>query len=71
MVASNGYGYRHGTMARAAVDLDSIDEQLNDIRRILETECALPSGAFGWGPRWAAGRTRSTATPGTTRGDVM
>ncbi|MFF0245893.1 hypothetical protein ACWEU6_34655 [Streptosporangium sandarakinum] len=49
MVASNGYGYRHGTMARAAVDLDSIDEQLNDIRRILETECALPSGAFGWG----------------------
>lgn len=48
MPSSSGYQYTFGALARASVDLDSIDEQLNDIRRVLESECALSQGTFGY-----------------------
>ncbi|NUW38474.1 hypothetical protein HTZ77_44835 [Nonomuraea sp. SMC257] len=48
MTISRGYQYTFGTMAAVGHALDEVDDELGKILRILETECQLSQGAFGW-----------------------
>ncbi|MEV0150326.1 MULTISPECIES: hypothetical protein [unclassified Nonomuraea] len=48
MSQPSGYAYTHGALTRTAFDMNEVAECLRAIRRIIESDCALPTGALGW-----------------------
>ncbi|MFD1544537.1 hypothetical protein [Nonomuraea guangzhouensis] len=69
MATADGYQYTFGAMAGAGVALDEVGDELGKILRVLETECQLSQGAFGWAAELGA-RKQYAMFVSTWRGEV-